>query len=168
MIPTRTRASHTTLINRLDGATGPWGSLSWTYDDVGNRLTYTDDVGTANYSYFTGNNRLHALTGTTSKTFSYTDAGNTETEDTRQYVYNENNRLTQVGNGGVIGDYRHNGHGERVIKSVQGTTTIFHYDKSGTLIGESDSVNFKEYIYLARTPIAMVSGRIYFSFIRII
>ncbi len=145
--------------NRLDGATGPWGSLSWTYDDVGNRLTYTDDVGTANYSYFTGNNRLQALTGSRSKTFSYTNAGNTETEDTRQYVYNENNRLTQVGDGGVIGDYNHNGYGERVIKSIQGTTTIFHYDQNGTLIGESDGVNFEEYIYLGSTPIAKASGQ---------
>ena len=146
-------------INRLDGATGPWGSLSWTYDDVGNRLTYTDDVGTTNYSYFTGTNRLQALTGSTSKTFSYTNAGNTEIEDTRQYVYNENNRLTQVNDGGVIGDYTFNGNGERVIKVVQGTTTIFYYDQNRYLIGESDGVNVDEYIYVGRTSIAKASGQ---------
>ncbi len=109
--PNKNKSFSYDSINRLDGATGPWGSLSWTYDDVGNRLTYTDGGGTTNYSYFTGTNRLQALTGATSKTFSYTNAGNTETEDTRQYVHNENNRLTQVNDGGVIGDYTYNGHG---------------------------------------------------------
>jgi RHS repeat-associated protein len=146
-------------LNRLYGTTGPWGNLSWTYDSVGNRLTYTDAAGTTNYSYYTDTNRLQALTGATSKTFSYTNAGNTETEDTRQYVYNENNRLTQISDGVVIGEYTHNGYGQRVIKIVQGTTTVFLYDQNGTLIGESDGVSFEEYIYLRRTPIANASGQ---------
>ena len=157
--PNKNKSFSYDSINRLDGATGPWGSLSWTYDDVGNRLTYTDGSGTTNYGYFTGTNRLQALTGATTKTFSYTNAGNTETEDTRQYVYNESNRLIQVNEGGVIGDYTYNGYGERVVKVVQGATTIFHYDHNGTLIGESDGVNFEEYIYLGRTPIAKASGQ---------
>jgi RHS repeat-associated protein len=149
-------------VNRLDGANGPWGSLSWTYDDVGNRLTYTDGAGTTNYSYFTGTNRLQALTGATTKAFSYNNVGNTETEDTRQFHYNENNRLTQVNDGGVVGDYTYNGYGERVTKFVQGTTTFFHYDQKGSLIGESDGVNFEEYIYVGRTPIAKASGQALF------
>ena len=146
-------------LNRLEGATGPWGTLSWTYDNVGNRQSYTDPAGTTNYSYFMGTNRLQALTGATSKTFSYNDVGNTETEDTRHFDYNENNRLKQVNDGGVLGDYTYNGHGERVVKAVQGTTTIFFYDQNGTLIGESDGVNFEEYIYIGRTPIARASGQ---------
>jgi RHS repeat-associated protein len=145
--------------NRLDAATGPWGNLSWTYDDVGNRLTYTDGSGTTNYGYSTGTNRLQALTGATTKTFSYSNVGNIETEDTRQYVYNENNRLIQVSDGGVVGDYTYTGHGERVIKTVQGATTVFLYDESGTLVGESDGVNLEEYIYLGSTPIAKASGQ---------
>jgi YD repeat-containing protein len=31
-------------LNRLNGATGPWGNLSWSYDNVGNRLSYTELV----------------------------------------------------------------------------------------------------------------------------
>ena len=146
-------------INRLGGATGPWGSLSWTYDDVGNRLTHTDGAGTTNYSYFTATNRIQSLTGAPSKTFSYDDVGSTETEDSRQFDYNENNRLIHVDDGGVLGAYTYNGYGERVIKAVQGTTTVFYYDQNGTLIGESDGVNFEEYIYLGRTPIAKASGQ---------
>jgi RHS repeat-associated protein len=156
--PNKNKSYSYDSVNRLGGATGPWGTLSWTYDDVGNRLTYTDGSGTTNYSYFTDTNRLQDLTGATSKTFSYTNTGNTETEDTRQYIYNENNRLTQVSDGGVIGDYAFNGYGERVIKSVQGTTTIFNYDKDGNLIAESDGVNSQEYIYLGSAPIAKASG----------
>ena len=144
-------------LNRLDSATGPWGTLGWTYDNVGNRQTYTDGSGTTNYSYYSGTSRLHSLTGAMSSTFTYDATGNTETENTRQYVYDENSRLIQINDGGILGDYTYNYRGGRTTKTVQGATTIFFYDQTGALLGESNGVNFEDYIYLGSMPVAKAS-----------
>ena len=105
-----------------------------------------------------GTNRLQSLTGATTTTFGYDPIGNTVTEGTRQLVYNENNRLVQVRDGGVLGDYAYNAYGERSVKTVQGATTVFFYDrKTQTLISESDGLAFKEYVYADRIPIAKAS-----------
>ena len=56
------------VINRLTSAasgTGGYGSLSWTYDKVGNRLTQVEGATTASYGYATGTNRLSSITTST-------------------------------------------------------------------------------------------------------
>jgi RHS repeat-associated protein len=56
------------VINRLTSAasgTGGYGSLSWTYDRVGNRLTQVEGATTASYGYATGTNRLSSITTST-------------------------------------------------------------------------------------------------------
>lgn len=49
-----------TPANRLQSATGPWGSLSWTYDGVGNRLTEVAGA-TRTYAYPTTSNKLTSV-----------------------------------------------------------------------------------------------------------
>jgi RHS repeat-associated protein len=58
---------------------GPWGTRSWTYDRIGNRLTETRDTTTDTYAYVNHNPRLTSVTmggeaGT--KDFSYDPNGN--------------------------------------------------------------------------------------------
>ena len=76
-------------------------------------------------------------------------------------------------NGIVLGEYVYNGFGQRVIKTVDGVSTVFHYGMStnADIIGESDldGVFTKEYLYSAETGrlqrLAMVdvaSGEAYF------
>jgi YD repeat-containing protein len=48
--------------DRLATAQGPWGSLSYSYDVVGNRLTETLGATTGSYAYAAGSNRLAAVT----------------------------------------------------------------------------------------------------------
>jgi RHS repeat-associated protein len=146
------------VLDRLEGAAGPWGSLGWTYDNVGNRLTYTDGTGTTDYNYFTGTNRLQALTGAKTTTFSFDANGNTKTEEARQYIYNENSRLAEIVDDTTFCEYLYNADGQRVSKTVDGNTTLFHYDLDGHLIGESQGLLFREYFYLGNEPIGMVSA----------
>ena len=56
------------VINRLTSAasgTGGYGSLSWKYDKVGNRLTQVEGATTATYGYATGTNHLSTITTST-------------------------------------------------------------------------------------------------------
>jgi len=67
----------------------------------------------------------------------------------------------------ILGEYTYNGLGQRIIKEVDGVTTIFHYDFDGNIIGESDaSGNFsKEYLYRGSSRLALVdvsSGEMYY------
>ena len=55
-------------INRLIGAasgTGGYGSFTWTYDKVGNRLTQVNGASTLTYGYAFGTNRLATITPST-------------------------------------------------------------------------------------------------------
>lgn len=65
--------------------------------------------------------------------------------------------MTQAINGSVTANYKYDGKGQRVIKTVGGITSIFIFDKDGKLIAEADSCGAvqKEYIYFASRPVAM-------------
>ena len=53
-----------------------------------------------------------------------------------------------------------NGNGQRVKKTVNGQTTIFHYDQHGLLIAESTGTGTitNEYVYLNGQPLANIEG----------
>ena len=55
-----------TAANRLQNADGPWGTLTYGYDGVGNRtsevLTVGGDGVTSSYAYPTGTNKLSTVT----------------------------------------------------------------------------------------------------------
>jgi YD repeat-containing protein len=50
-------------LNRLSSATGRYGSITYTYDDVGNRLTSNTNGVKETYTYVTGTNRINQITG---------------------------------------------------------------------------------------------------------
>jgi RHS repeat-associated protein len=83
-------------------------------------------------------------------------------------TYNQNNRLISVEEDSVtLGEYTYNGLGQRIIKEVDGVTTVFHYDFDGNIIAESDeSGNFdKEYLYRGSSRLALVdveTGELYY------
>ena len=157
---------------RIDSATGPWGSISYTYDDVGNRQSRTIDSVTDTYAYVTGKNVIDSITTSTGTIdYSNDDNGNITAIGDRTLTYNQNNRLIKVEDtSGTLGEYTYNGLGQRVKKEVGETTTVFHYDFDGNIISESDLTgNFtKEYIYKGSSRIALIdyvneqNGEIYF------
>ena len=141
-------------LDRLTSGTGSWGSLGWTYDGVGNRLTENSN----SYAYAPNTNKLTSVSGIS---FGYDNNGNTTTEgSSRQYIYNQNQRLIQVNNGSVTSYYTYNGNGQRVKKIVNGTTMIFHYNLGGQIIAESDGAGTitAEYVYLNGNPLAKIEG----------
>ena len=61
--------------------------------------------------------------------------GNITGINSRVLTYNQANRLIRVEeNGSVLGEYTYNALGQRVMKTVNGQSTVFHYDHNGKLI----------------------------------
>ncbi|UCD81624.1 MAG: RHS repeat protein, partial [Desulfobacterales bacterium] len=155
--------------NRLKRADTVFGAFDYTYDDVGNRLTRTNNGGqVATYTYQAGTNRLAQITGGHPAAFNYDANGNLTEIEGKIFVYNQDNRLIRVEEGlAVLEEYTYNGFGRREIKAVGGVTTIFHYDFDGNLIAEStpDGSMKAEYLYVDQSRMAVVdsnTGNIYF------
>jgi RHS repeat-associated protein len=156
-------------LNRLISAEGMYGTVSYTYDRVGNRLTRMLDDDTETYSYLPGTNKLDRITVFDDPmTFAYDANGNIIGMDNKVLSYNQNNRLVRVEeDGDILGEYTYNGLGQRVIKAASGVTTVYHYDLNGKLIaeGNSDGTITKEYLYMGKIRMAVVdvtSGEMYY------
>jgi RHS repeat-associated protein len=147
-------------LNRLTIATGRYGTISYTYDDAGNRLTRNINGFTETYAYSPGTNRLQQITGgVTPRTFTYDANGNITGDGNLTLTYDQINRLVQVEHGAnTIAEYAYNGLGQRVKKTTGEATTVYHYDLDGKLIAES-SINgdfTKEYLYMGKVRVVMV------------
>ena len=101
--------------NRLQTATGPWGTKTFTYDGVGNRTQEVTTLGgttTDVYSYPAISNRVSTVVRngtTTTRTFGYDGAGNIATDNragtTTTYTYNKRNRLETSTSGAIAWGY---------------------------------------------------------------
>ena len=120
----------------------------FTYDMVGNRLTAANTTGDWAYN---DNNELLSSPGTTGQPdqaiFEYDANGNTVKKTVgsvvTSYVYNLEDRLTQIWNGEVstgslTAEYYYDPFGRRLWKEVSGVRTYFHYADEG-LTAEMDS-----------------------------
>lgn len=155
--------------NRLQNASGPWGDLTFYYDNVGNRTYRVLDDGTTvtqTYNYAVDGNRLLSITegGATIRSFTYTANGDIETDDRSGTVYsygwNDANRLETVSVGGTLkGSYLYNGFDQLASRQLTnmtpaGTTHLI-YDRAGNLIAEANGATgaiLREYVWLEETP----------------
>ncbi|MGY5061026.1 RHS repeat domain-containing protein, partial [Streptomyces sp. 900105755] len=129
---TPTGSDHSTVGDGISGSTY-W--TSWTYDEIGNRLTQTQHTvsgsgsDTLTTSIWSG--KPNTLTGTTntggstsSTSYTYDDAGNTQTRNTstgnQTLLWNNAGQLTSVSN------------------STTGTATSYIYDAVGNLLLQID------------------------------
>ncbi|GAB4373303.1 MAG: hypothetical protein Kow00128_22770 [Deltaproteobacteria bacterium] len=162
--PSSTKGFVYDALDRLSQGTGPWNVLSYSYDPNGNRLSQQNGS-PVTYSY--QGNRLDTVTNGGVAAYQYDLAGNVLFDGTRTLVYNQAQRLTRVLEGTTVkGEYAYDGLGRRTIKTgyiKQGKktvakTTVFHYDRQGHLIGETDGNGalVAEYIWLGDRPLAMV------------
>ena len=159
-IPWHNRTFTYDALNRLTGAEGPYGTVDYTYDGVGNRLTKLMNAQPETYGYIMGTNLLQDVTNTETVTYSYDANGNITGMGDKILIYNQNNRLIRVEeNGDILGEYIYNGLGQRVIKEVDGVTTVFHYDFNGNIVGESDSSGTftAEYLYRGKGRVGKVN-----------
>jgi RHS repeat-associated protein len=148
-------------LNRLLTASGIYGSIGYTYDKVGNRLIRTVNDDTETCSYISGTNKLQEITGSNPATFAYDTNGNTTGIGGITLIYDQNNRLIRAKeDSNVLGEYTYNGLGQRVIKQAGGVTTLFFYDFSGNLVGESlsNGTVSSEYIYMGESRLARVNS----------
>ena len=120
-------------LDRLTGATnsttGGYGTISYTYNQIGNLLT-NSQVGSYTYNASgTSSTRPHAVTqtgtGATAVTYSYDANGNLSGGGGRTLTWDAENRPTQIVKGGVTTTFVYDGDGGRVKKTVQGTTTVY-------------------------------------------
>jgi RHS repeat-associated protein len=164
--PSKSKTYTYDAVYRLTTATGPWGTITYSYDPVGNRTSETTDTGSTSYTYTA--NQLTSTSGEKVFSFSYDSNGNTIAENTRQYIYNQNQRLIKAMDGSnVLGEYVYNGNGQRVKKYTNNGTrcTIYHYDQNGLLIAESTTTGTitAEYVYLNGQPLTKIEdNNIYF------
>lgn len=125
-INTNAETYHYDWLNRLNYTSGPWGTISYAYDQVGNRVRMVQGS-TTTYSYGSFN-RLSSA-GTT--TYTYDANGNTITKSGGWiYSYDYANRLVKVTkSGSTMQSNYYDGDGKGV-KQVAGSST-FTYSYRG-------------------------------------
>jgi RHS repeat-associated protein len=152
---------------RLTQGSGIYGTLGYTYDPAGNRLTQTTGIVTESYNYASTANMLQSTvkSGVT-RTLAYTLNGNLSSDNRGTatnllFNYGNRNRYNALYSGAsTVASYNYNALGERLIKTVGSTTTHYHYDQKGHLIAESQSSGavIKEYVWLDDMPLAQIES----------
>ena len=140
---------------------------AYTYDPVGNRLTANGVSGSWTY------NNDNALLSYGNTSFTYDANGSmtrkTEGADSTVYVYNLENRLSEVraGDGASIATYYYDPFGKRLWKDVGGKKIYFHYAQEG-MVAEFDAAGNQTIGYGFRPnwpwgtdPLLMKNGKSY-------
>ncbi|MCW8955544.1 MAG: RHS domain-containing protein [Gammaproteobacteria bacterium] len=102
--------------HRLQTATGNYGSKSYGYDQVGNRLSIDQDGLITSYSYDINSNRMNQAGG---EGVILDEVGNTLIKGDRSFTYTENNRLREIYESTeLLASYAYNGLGQRISKTL--------------------------------------------------
>jgi RHS repeat-associated protein len=150
-------------INRLTSAvsgTGGYGSYSWTYDTVGNRLTQKSGSATTAYDYTTGTNRLANIGSvkvTTNANGNITSIPLANGNSLATFTFSVANRLASVTGTPLAATFVYDWAGQRFSKTNNGVPpTVYSYMQDGTLIAENDNGTVTDYIYADGRPIALL------------
>jgi len=141
-------------LNRLVTANLAAGQAqTFSYDANGNRTNATVNAASTTYTYPTTSHRLSSLSGATTRSFAYDNAGNLTSSAGITYLYDGRGRMKQAG----ATTYAVNGLGQRVKKN-NGSDIFFAYDKAGHLIGEYDASGaaIEETVWLGDLPVAVL------------
>lgn len=132
---------------------------SYTYDKIGSRLSNTVGGTTTAFSYAATSHRLTAV-GAIARTYEANGNLSTVGSTTKEYTYNNANRMSVAKAGGTIqGTYVYNGMGEQVQRQTS-ITTRFVYDESGQLIGQYNAAGqpIQQYIWMDGVPVGVLTG----------
>ena len=149
--------------DNLDRVTGySQGTTAWSYqyDANGNRINLGIGGNSYPYTISSASNQLASVAGPTQTTYAYDGVGNLKQTNLATYSYDARHRLIGTALGSVGVGYQVNALGQRVQKlPSSGSATVFHYDKDGKLIAESDaSGNMKtSYVYLNDLPVGVIA-----------
>jgi len=143
-------------LSRLTAAHGVYGDLAYTYDGVGNRETETRGLPgiTDTYAYPAPRTSHHLQSQASGASFTYDEAGAVKTKGDLQLTYNNAHRANAITLPGSAVNNLYSAAGQRV-KKVGDATTVFHYDRQGHLLAETDpaSVVRREYVWLGDLPL---------------
>ncbi len=120
---------------------------SWTYDNIGNRLTNTVNSTTQNYTYFKDSgNTLNSMRIQSNGTNSYGYQNATIISDgTYTYTRDYDRRITGITGGGLTASYTYDYLGRRKSKTINGVATTYLYDGQN-LIREMSTTN-ADYVF---------------------
>ena len=169
-----------TFRDSLASATGPYGTLGFVYDGVGNRITHTSNPGTGvatdNYTYPATSNRLGTVTlgGGGSRVFTYDGMGSVTNEartgGAYGYAYDSAGRMATFSIGGVLqASYKYDFAGRQVVRALTSPTAVtIHsvFDSDGNRIAEYNEATgalIREYVWLNGAPIAVIEGGLLIS-----
>ena len=144
-------------LDRLKSAGGVAGqSQVYTYDANSNRTSLSVNSAVTTYNYPGTSHKLSSLSGATTRSFTYDNAGNATASAGITYVYDDRGRMKSAG----AATYLVNGLGQRVKKNAGGDV-FFAYDEAGHFIGEYDSTGapIQETVWLGDTPVAVVKPK---------
>jgi RHS repeat-associated protein len=119
-------------------------------------------AGVEQYGYEVGTNKLSDIDLVSgvgiSRSYTYDNNGNTLSDGTRTFTWNQDNRLTSVASAGGVAQYAYNGKGQRVKKIAGLSTTIYHYDLQGNQIETTrqDGSLIADFVYAGSNRIARV------------
>jgi YD repeat-containing protein len=144
-------------LDRLTQYNGSGSDQTLTYDLTGNRTGKIVGSSSTSYGISPGSNRLLQLSGAQNASYVIDPNGSITHNGNNQFGYDVRGRMVtaQTALGPV--QYKINALGQRIAKTVAGSTTVFHYDLGGKLIAESgeDAVS-RDYIYLHDLPVALL------------
>lgn len=137
------------LLSAVSG-TGGYGSLSYTYDNNGNRKT----DGATTYTIASTSNRVTAI-GATS--VGYIATGNINAIGANTMTYNKANQLATATVAGTASTYTYDAFGARLLATVgAGTPSVEQYDQLGNFLMETNSGVETDYVYLDGMPVAAI------------
>ena len=139
-------------LDRLTGASGPWGSAQYPYDVLGNRQTY----GSVSYTY-TGSH----LTGVGMASLTYDSNGNLSSGPNVTYSYTPTNQVAVLQVGPATTTYQYDANNWRIKKTNNAATTYQLRDLNGRLLTEwtnpgGASESIRDFIYAGDRVIAVV------------
>ena len=141
-------------LNRLTTATAAATNFGYVYDATGNR-TQTSGANPATLTVDSQSNRLATLqTPAGTRTMQYDPAGAITNDGNAAFGYDARNRMVSAtvltNAGGNTTQYEINALGERVRKTTGANGSLFHYDRQGKLIAETNAQGqvVREILYL--------------------
>ena len=173
LLPANSETYAYTPRESLTSATGPYGQMAFTYDGVGNRVTYGVNPGaglvTDTYAYPATSNRLSTISlgAGGNRAFTYDAAGNVTFDDRTGggygYTYDAAGRMATFSINGILqANYKYDFAGRQVVRELSGGAVIHSvFDADGNRIAEYDQTSgalIREYVWFDGAAIAVIEG----------
>lgn len=144
-------------LDRLTGALSSLNSLGYVYDPNGNRTSQTNGGSGTSLTYSATSNQLQQITGALTTGIAIDPNGSITNNGANQFTYDARGRMISANSASVgLVQFTINPLGQRIQKVTTAGGTVFEYDSSGKLIGETNGQHGKDYIYLGDIPVAVV------------